>query len=113
MSSSPAAPGASTASLSDFHRPVRKVPHEAVTATADRVEHAQYRDRAGQPDRRRTYAAAYCVGLTTAAEPPPRRTGSAAATTRPSGRNQVDTLWKRHSRALGYSRVGPPNKEEK
>jgi hypothetical protein len=33
MSSSPAAPGASTASLADFHRPVRMMPHEAVTAT--------------------------------------------------------------------------------
>ena len=91
MSSSPAAPGASTASLPDLHRPVRKMPHQAVTvtATAARVEHAQYRDRAGQPDRRRTYPAAYCAGLTTAAEPPPRRTGSAAATTRPSGRNST------------------------
>jgi hypothetical protein len=37
----------------------------------------------------RTYPAAYCAGLTTAAEPPPRRTGSAAATTRPSGRNST------------------------
>lgn len=39
--------------------------------------------------RRRNYPAAYCAGLTTAAEPPPRRTGSAAATIRPSCRNST------------------------
>ena len=39
--------------------------------------------------RRRTYPAAYCDGLTTAAEPPPRRTGSAAASTCPSWRNST------------------------
>jgi hypothetical protein len=53
MSSSPAAPGASTASLPDFHRLVRMMPHEAVTATALIAEHEP---RTTELDARRSQA---------------------------------------------------------